>query len=59
MAEGLVARMKRELNEPNATVIATGGLASVVANSTDVFDVVDSSLTLKGICEIWLRMQEQ
>lgn len=59
MAEGLVARMKRELNEPNATVIATGGLASVVANSTDVFDVVDSTLTLKGICEIWLRMQEQ
>lgn len=47
MAEGLVARMKRELNEPNATVIATGGLASVVANSTDVFDVVDSTLTLK------------
>lgn len=59
MAEGLVARMKRELNETNATVVATGGLASVVANSTDVFDVVDSTLTLKGICEIWLRMQEQ
>ena len=56
MAEGLVARIKRELGAPNATVIATGGLAVVVADSTDVFDVVDSQLTLKGICEIYRRM---
>ena len=56
MAEGLVARIKRELGAPNATVIATGGLAVVIADSTDVFDVVDSQLTLKGICEIYRRM---
>lgn len=55
MAEGLVARIKQELHAPNAIVIATGGLASVVANSTDVFDVVDPQLTLKGIYEIWRR----
>lgn len=56
MAEGLVGRIKRELNAPDARVIATGGLASVVAGSTDAFDVVDKQLTLKGICEIYRRM---
>lgn len=56
MAEGLVARIKRELGAPDAAVIATGGLAVVIADSTDVFDVVDSQLTLKGICEIYRRM---
>ena len=58
MAEGLVARMKRELGRGDATVIATGGLASIVADSTDAFDVVDGQLTIKGICEIYRRMQK-
>lgn len=58
MAEGLVARMKRELGREDATVIATGGLASIVADSTDAFDVVDGQLTIKGICEIYRRMQK-
>ena len=48
MAEGLVARMKRELGREDTTVIATGGLASIVADSTDAFDVVDGQLTIKG-----------
>lgn len=56
MAEGLVARIKRELGTADATVIATGGLAPVIAGSTDVFDAVDSQLTLRGICEIYRRM---
>ena len=58
MAEGLVARMKRELGREDATVIATGGLAGIVADSTDAFDVVDGQLTIKGICEIYRRMQK-
>ena len=58
MSEGLVARMKRELGREDATVIATGGLAGIVADSTDAFDVVDGQLTIKGICEIYRRMQE-
>ena len=41
-----------------STVIATGGLASIVADSTDAFDVVDGQLTIKGICEIYRRMRE-
>lgn len=57
MAEGLVARIKDELGEPSARVIATGGLAGLVAACTNVFDVIDQQLTLKGICEICRRLQ--
>ena len=56
MAEGLVARIKRELGCADATVIATGGLARVVAEATGVFDHVDPQLTIKGICEIYRRL---
>ena len=56
MAEGLVARIKRELGRDDASVIATGGLARVVAEATGVFDVVDPQLTIKGICEIYRRL---
>ena len=38
------------------TVIATGGLARVVAEATDAFDHVDPQLTIKGICEIYRRL---
>lgn len=55
MAEGLISRIKRELGDENALVIATGGLAGIVAGATEAFDVVDPQLTLKGICEIYLR----
>ena len=57
MAEGLVARMRSELDAPDAYVIATGGLAGVVAEATDVFDTIDQQLTLKGIREIDRRMR--
>lgn len=56
MAEGLIARIKRELGRDDATVIATGGLALTVAEATDVFDRVDPQLTIKGICEIYRRL---
>lgn len=59
MVEGLVARIRSELGAPDAHVIATGGLASIVADSTDIFDVVDGQLTLKGICEIARRVRER
>jgi type III pantothenate kinase len=47
LVEGLVKRLKSELGE--ARVIATGGLAEVIAPATDVIDVVDLQLTLKGL----------
>lgn len=57
MVEGLVARIKVELGAPQARVIATGGLAGLVADATDAFDVIDQQLTLKGIAEIARRMK--
>ena len=49
----LVDRMKRELGAPNAKVIATGGLAVLVAEESKVIDVMDGLLTLKGLCLIY------
>ena len=47
LVEGLVKRLKTELGP--AKVIATGGLAEIIAPVTDVIDVVDLQLTLKGL----------
>jgi len=48
LVEGLVNRIKRELG-PDTLVIATGGLADYVLAETDVADVHDPMLTLKGL----------
>ncbi len=52
--EYIVNKIKEELNCPDMQVIATGGLAKIIATETEVIDVYDSLLTLKGlqiICE--------
>ena len=51
----LVERMKREMNVPNIKVIATGGLAVLVAGESHVIDVMDGLLTLKGLCLIYAK----
>ena len=48
LIEGLVARMKKEIGRP-AKVVATGGLALLFDEITDLFDEVDSDLTLLGL----------
>ena len=48
MLEGLTDRMKRELGRP-ATVIATGGLASLFDEHTNVFDAIEPDLTIRGL----------
>ncbi|MBN2808691.1 MAG: type III pantothenate kinase [Deltaproteobacteria bacterium] len=48
LVEGLVARIKEEL-KLDLLVIATGGLARVVARETEVIDEVDEFLTLEGL----------
>jgi type III pantothenate kinase len=47
LVEGLVKRLKAELG--SAKVIATGGLADIIAPVTEIIDVVDQQLTLKGL----------
>lgn len=48
MMEGLIARMRKEIGRP-AKVIATGGLAILFDEHTDIFDAVDPDLTLEGL----------
>ncbi len=52
MVEGMVARFRSELGS-GMKVIATGGLAEVVAKETKVIDVIAPWLTLDGLRIIW------
>ena len=56
----LVRRMKQELGR-EATVVATGGMAQMMADESRVIDHVDGLLTLKGLRRIWEknRVREQ
>ena len=46
--EAIVARMRAEMGV-DAKVIATGGLAEIVAKQTPVIDAVDPHLSLVGL----------
>lgn len=48
LIEGIVARMQKELGG-NARVIATGGLADVIASETEVVSALEPDLTLVGL----------
>lgn len=52
--EGIVRRMKEEMGE-DPVVIATGGLAGLIAPETEVIDKLDPWLTLEGIRIIYER----
>ena len=53
--EYLVKRMKQELKRDDAVVVATGGMARMIAEQTDAINYVDSLLTLKGLRLIYER----
>lgn len=52
--DGIVARMRRELGG-KAQVVATGGLAVVIAPATKSIDIVEPMLTLEGLRIIYDR----
>ncbi len=52
LVEGMVARFREELGS-EMNVIATGGLAEVVARETDVLEIIAPWLTLDGLRIIW------
>jgi type III pantothenate kinase len=55
--EGIVARMKEQATV-NPKVIATGGLATLIAKESDIIDIVDPFLTLKGLQIIYTKNME-
>ena len=52
LVDALVRRMRGELGG-RARVIATGGLARLVAPECETLDLVDEGLTLKGLRLVW------
>jgi type III pantothenate kinase len=52
LVEGMVARFRKELG-PSMKVIATGGLAEIVAQETDVIQIIAPWLTLDGLRLVW------
>ncbi len=52
--EGIVKRMKEEAKQ-EPKVIATGGLAKLIAEESNVIDIVDPFLTLKGLHMLYER----
>lgn len=56
--EGIVSRMKAQ-SDVKPKVIATGGLATLIAKESDVIDIVDPFLTLKGLQLIYTKNMEQ
>ncbi|HEY48871.1 MAG TPA: type III pantothenate kinase [Dehalococcoidia bacterium] len=52
LVEGLVARMRKELGG-KAKVIATGGLANIIAKETTIIDALEPDLTLIGLSLIY------
>lgn len=52
LVEGIVARFREELG-PDMKVIATGGLAPLIAAETDVIEAVEPWLILEGLRLIW------
>ncbi len=53
LIEGVVAEIKQELGCEEALVIATGGLATLFAKDSEIIEIVDQDLTLKGLYEIY------
>jgi len=55
LTEGLVARIRADMNEPDVKIIATGGLAPLFDQHTDVIDLIAPELTLEGLRIIYQR----
>lgn len=58
MMEGLISRIRAEIGRP-AKVIATGGLAILFGDHTEIFDVVDSDLMFEGLAILAERVEAQ
>ncbi len=49
LVDGIVRRMRDEMKAEPLHVIATGGLATVIAGDTETIEIVDDDLTLEGL----------
>jgi type III pantothenate kinase len=54
MIEGVVKRIREEAGE-SLRVVATGGLAPLFTDATDVIEAYDSDMTVRGLEQIHRR----
>ncbi|MEM1131779.1 MAG: type III pantothenate kinase [Pseudomonadota bacterium] len=57
LMEGLITRMKAQIGRP-AKVIATGGLAVLFDEHTDIFDSIEPDLTMYGLALLAARVAD-
>ncbi|KMZ54418.1 type III pantothenate kinase [Dorea sp. D27] len=57
--EYIVNKIKEESGYADAKVVATGGLGKLIATETDVIDIYDSQLTLKGLRIIYEKNRKR
>jgi type III pantothenate kinase len=53
--DAIVGRIRAELEAPDAPVVATGGLADLIAPHSQTIGAIDPWLTLEGLRLVWLR----
>ena len=58
LVDKIISMMKHELNCEGIKVVATGGLANLIASETDSIDNVDKFLTLEGLKAIYEKNKE-
>src|SRR6476646_1913627 len=56
--DAIVERIRDELGAPDAPVVATGGLADLIAPHTRTITAVDPELTLQGLRLVWERNRD-
>jgi len=54
----IVRRMKKEIGNMDAKVIATGGLSKLIASESETIDIVNGLITLEGLRIIYERNKE-
>jgi type III pantothenate kinase len=58
LVKNIVRKIKQELGR-EAFVVATGGMAVLIAEESKAIDRLDGLLTLKGLRAIWERNQDR
>lgn len=49
MVDAIVSRIKEETGTPDMTVVATGGLSTLISKDSKTIQIIDKNLTLKGL----------
>ena len=53
--DGIVERIRGELGDGEARVVATGGLAELITPHSKTIETIDPFLTLEGLRLVWER----